>query len=240
MKLLPQLTLCLLLLLPAYTLLAQEQQLKVTRIAPDVYVHTTYKKVGEVVFPSHGMVVSTRNGVVLIDTGWGDEPTEQLLAWVKTNLKQPVKVCFPTHWHEDKMGGIKAVQAQGVPVVASKLTARLATEHNKGTPDITFATDTVFTVGKQQFEVYYPGAGHTLDNVVVYLPQQNILFGGCLVKDVQTNNLGNVADADLDNWPAAIRNVQHRYPKAKIVIPSHGPWGDKKALSHTLELLQKQ
>ncbi|TPE45582.1 subclass B1 metallo-beta-lactamase [Pontibacter mangrovi] len=230
----------LLLFLPAYTLLAQEQPLQVTKIAPKVYVHTSYKQLGKVTFPSHGLVVSTKEGAVLVDTGWGNEPTEQLLAWVKTNLKQPVKVCVPTHWHDDKMGGIDAVQAQGIPVVTSELTAILAAANKAGTPDVTFATDTAFTLGGQRFEVYYPGGGHTADNVVVYLPQQKILFGGCLVKDGQSNNLGNTADADLRHWPNAIRNLQQRYPKAKVVVPSHGPWGNQSLLSHTLELLQEQ
>lgn len=232
--------LCLLLLSPAYTLLAQEQQLQVIKIARNTYAHTSFQKYNDVLFPSHGLLISTKEGAVLIDTGWGNEPTEQLLAWVKTNLKQPVIVCVPTHWHDDKMGGIEAVQAQGIPVVTSELTATLAAQNGKGTPDITFATDTTFTVGKQQFEVYYPGGGHTLDNVVVYLPQQKILFGGCLVKDRQAKNLGNTADADLESWPVAIRKVQQRYPKAKLVVPSHGPWGDRSLLSHTSELLQEQ
>ncbi|MCX2740534.1 subclass B1 metallo-beta-lactamase [Pontibacter anaerobius] len=230
----------LLLLLPAFTLRAQEQPIQVTKIAPKVYVHTSFQKYNGVLFPSHGLLVSTNDGVVLIDTGWGNEPTEQLLAWVKTNLKQPVKVCVPTHWHDDKMGGIGAVQAQGIPVVTSELTATLAAANGKGTPDITFATDTTFTIGKQKFEVYFPGGGHTLDNVVVYLPQQKILFGGCFVKDTQAKNLGNTADADLESWPVAIQHVQQRYPKAKVVVPSHGPWGNRSLLSHTLELLQDQ
>lgn len=235
-----RLLLPLLLLWSAHTLLAQEQPLQVTKIAPKVYIHTSFKQFGDVIFPSHGLVVSTKEGAVLIDTGWGNEPTEQLLAWVKTNLNQPVKICVPTHWHDDKMGGIEAVQQQGIPVATSELTARLAAENGKGTPDITFAADTSFTMGGQQFEVYFPGAGHTADNVVVYLPQQKILFGGCFVKDAQSKNLGNIADADLESWPVAIRNVQQRYPKAKLVVPSHGPWGDRSLLSHTLKLLQEQ
>lgn len=229
----------LLLLLPAYTLLAQEQPLQVTKIAPKVYIHTSYKQLGGITFPSHGLVVATKEGVVLVDTGWGNAPTEQLLAWVEANLEQPVIVCVPTHWHDDKLGGMEAVQQQGIPVVTSELTAKLAAENGKGSPDITFAADTTFTIGGQQFEVYFPGSGHTLDNVVVYLPQQKVLFGGCLVKDLQTTDLGNTADADISNWPFAIQNLQQRYPKAKVIVPSHGPWGNQKLLSHTLELLEK-
>ncbi|ARS37070.1 subclass B1 metallo-beta-lactamase [Pontibacter actiniarum] len=232
--------LCLLLFCPACTLLAQAQQLQVTKIAPNVYVHTTYSEVGGVTYPSHGLVVSTKGGAVLIDTGWGNAPTEHLLAWIADNLKQPVTVCVATHWHEDKMGGAEALQAQAIPLAASELTAILAVANKKGAPDIVFETDTTFTVGKQPFEVYYPGGGHTADNVVVYLPRQKILFGGCLVKDLQANNLGNVADADLKNWPFAIQNLQQRYPEAKVVVPSHGPWGDRSLLNHTLKLLQHQ
>lgn len=226
--------------MPAYTLQAQTQEIKVTKLAPNVWVHTSYSTYQGVSVPSHGLVVSTKEGAVLVDTGWGNEPTEQLLAWVKINLKQPVKVCLPTHWHDDKIGGMKVVQQQGVPVMTYKLTAILAAENGKGTPDVTFATDTTFTIGGQRFEVYFPGGGHTLDNVVVYLPQQKILFGGCLVKDLQATTLGNTADADLKSWPFTIQNLQQRYPKAKTVVPSHGPWGDRSLLSHTLKLLQKQ
>lgn len=240
MKRLLQFILCLLLLMPAYRLQAQTQEIKVTKLASNVWVHTSYSTYQGALVPSHGLVVATKEGAVLVDTGWGNQPTEQLLAWVKTNLKQPVKVCVPTHWHDDKIGGMKAVQQQGVPVMTSELTAILAAENGKGTPDITFATDTAFTIGGQRFEVYFPGGGHTLDNVVVYLPQQKILFGGCLVKDLQATTLGNTADADLKSWPFAIQNLQQRYPKAKTVVPSHGPWGDKALLAHTLELLQKQ
>ncbi len=232
--------LSLLCLLPGYTLLAQDKQIEVTQIAPKVYVHTSYRTFNSVPFPSHGLLISTKAGVVMIDTGWGNEPTEQLLDWVKANLRQPVVICMPTHYHDDKMGGMGAMQAQGIPVMSSALTAQLAATHNLGSPDVTFRTDTSFAVGGQRIEVYYPGGGHTPDNVVVYLPNQKILFGGCLVKDAQAKNLGNTADADMGNWANAIRNVQRRFPRAKVVIPSHGPWGDRTALSHTLELLQKQ
>lgn len=230
----------LLLLFPAYTLQAQQQGLKVTELAPNVYVHTSFQEYSGVAVPSHGLLVSTAEGAVLIDTGWGNEPTAQLLAWIKANLKQSVKVCIPTHFHDDKMGGISVVQAQGIPIVSSQRTAILAAAHQKGTPDITFASDTAFTIGGQRFEVHYPGGGHTADNVIVYLPQQKILFGGCFVKDEQAKTLGNIADADLQSWPVAIRRVQQRYPKAKVVVPSHGPWGGRSLLRHTLSLLQKQ
>lgn len=230
---------CLLFILPSHTLMAQAQQLEITQIAPNVYVHTSYKMFGEVRFPSHGMLVSTNEGVVMIDTGWGSEPTQQLLHWVAEHLKQPVKACVVTHFHDDRLGGADVLRKARVPVIGSKLTINLASKNGLPVPSMAFKTDTTFTIGKQRFEVYFPGAGHTLDNLVVYLPHQRILFGGCLVKDVQAKSLGNIADANLTGWPDAIRRVQQRFLKAKTIVPSHGPWGDKTALDHTLQLLEQ-
>ncbi|WP_162428071.1 subclass B1 metallo-beta-lactamase [Pontibacter pudoricolor] len=227
-------------LLPLHPLQAQEQQLQVTKIAPDVYVHTSYKMLDGVLFPSHGLLISTTDGVVMIDTGWGNEPTQQLLSWIKTNLKQPVKMCIVTHAHNDRIGGIGLLQQNNIIVFGSEQTATLASAQNAGTIDSSLPLDKELTIGDRKLIVYYPGAGHTADNLVVYLPKQKILFGGCLVKDAQATNLGNTADADLTNWPHAIKAVQQRFPKAKTVIPSHGPWGGPTALTHTLKLLENR
>ncbi|NEM96344.1 subclass B1 metallo-beta-lactamase [Pontibacter burrus] len=230
----------LLFLLPLHALLAQEQQLQVTKIAPDIYVHTSYKMLGSVRFPSHGLLVSTTDGAVIIDSGWGNEPTEQLLHWIKTNLKQPVKLSIVTHAHDDRIGGIEVLQQNNIIVFGSEQTAALAAAQGEVTLDTTLPLDQELTIGNQKLVVYYPGAGHTPDNLVVYLPKQKILFGGCLVKDAKATNLGNTADADLTNWPKAIKNVQQRFPKARTIVPSHGPWGSKAALTNTLQLLEKQ
>ncbi|MFO0645147.1 MAG: hypothetical protein U0326_02840 [Polyangiales bacterium] len=33
-----------------------------------------------------------------------------------------------------------------------------------------------------EIEVFFPGAAHTLDNVVVWLPSRALLFGGCMIR----------------------------------------------------------
>ncbi len=45
--------------------------------------------------------------------------------------------------------------------------------------------------------VFFPGAGHTADNVVAYVPARHLLFGVCLIKEAAAKGLGNIADADL-------------------------------------------
>ena len=37
-------------------------------------------------------------------------------------------------------------------------------------------------------EPFYPGPGHTEDNIVVYFRKRNLLFGGCLLKTMRQKN----------------------------------------------------
>jgi glyoxylase-like metal-dependent hydrolase (beta-lactamase superfamily II) len=89
------------------------------------------------------------------------------------------------------------------------------------------------------FSTFYPGEGHTRDNIVVWFPARRVLFGGCVVKSIEAGGLGNVNDANLESWPATIGKVMARYPNAKYVIPGHQRWSGRDALRHTLALLAK-
>ncbi|GHA64385.1 subclass B1 metallo-beta-lactamase [Pontibacter akesuensis] len=214
-------------------------QLEVHKIAPKVWVHTSYNTYQGTQVPSNGLIVATTEGIVLVDAAWGDEQTEELLAWIEENLKQPVKMCIVTHAHDDRLGSAALLQQKGIPVFGSSQTATLAA--SKGIKlDPTLPMDKALTVGNQKLVAFYPGAGHTADNIVVYLPQQRVLFGGCLVKDAAAKSLGNTADADVSYWPSAIRNVQQRFKKVKTVVPGHGPWSGQEAFANTLRLLEQQ
>ncbi|MBN1695400.1 subclass B1 metallo-beta-lactamase [candidate division WOR-3 bacterium] len=93
------------------------------------------------------------------------------------------------------------------------------------------------TIGEEIAEVYFPGESHSIDNVVVYFHKRKILFGGCMVKSLESKNPGFTEDANMQEWPKSVKNVLERYKGARIVIPGHGNWGDTKLLNHTIELL---
>lgn len=78
-------------------------------------------------------------------------------------------------------------------------------------------------LGDTGIEVYYPGHGHTKDNIVVWLPNSHILFAGCLIKSLESKTLGYIKEANLDTWPMTAKNLLERYPDAEIVMPR--PWG---------------
>lgn len=212
--------------------------LRVTALRPGVWVHTTWRVLdGGGRFPSNGLLVRDSDGLLLIDTAWGEAPTEALLVWAEATLGRPVTRAVVTHWHDDRVGGAAVLAARGISFSALPVTRRFAAEAGLPEPDAlpVGAVGGAATVGP--VEVFYPGPGHTEDNAVVWLPEQRVLFGGCAVKSAAAGGLGYVADADLDAWPEAIRRVQARYAEADLVVPGHGRPGGIGLLAHTLNLL---
>jgi metallo-beta-lactamase class B len=214
--------------------------IKVTRLTDGFYVHTSYKLLGGKPFPSNGLIVDTQDGVVLIDTGWGKKPTKEILNWVEKNLHKKVVLCIVSHSHDDRMSGINELRKKNIRVISTKLTAEKTAESEFSKPEGILPADTTFTIGKIQIQTFYPGPGHTEDNITVWFPGQKVLFGGCFVKSTEAKDLGNIADANLIEWPNSLQKVIAKFPEVKYVIPGHQSWETTKSLQHTLELLNQK
>ncbi|GAB2579923.1 subclass B1 metallo-beta-lactamase [Spirosoma areae] len=221
----------------------QKPKLMVTPLNDQVYVHTTYGVYRNSVIPSNGLIIKTKEGVVLVDTGWDTlddtDNTRQLLQWVADSLHQPVRLCIVTHAHDDRVGGIRELRKANVRVVSTPLTAQKSVKLGYDSPEPILPSDTTLLMGQEPIRCYFPGEGHTSDNIVVWLPNQQILHGGCFVKSVAAFGMGNIADANLNEWANSIRNVMSQFGTARIVVPGHEEWGDTKSLEHTLQLLTK-
>jgi metallo-beta-lactamase class B len=210
--------------------------LEVHRLRPGYWVHVSRDPQG---IPANGMLVRTRGGLLLVDTGWSEGQTERLLTWARRALGGRVREAIVTHSHNDRAGGLAALARHRVPLVALDLTAdKLRQGGAAAVPARVFTAAESARADPLGFEVFYPGAGHASDNIVVWFPAERILFGGCLVKAEAAPDLGNVADADLARWSSAVDAVRTRYPEAAIVVPGHGPVGTVQALVHTVELLR--
>ncbi|TGD81617.1 subclass B1 metallo-beta-lactamase [Hymenobacter wooponensis] len=218
-----------------------EARIRVRAVAPDVFVHTSYRYLPGTAapIPANGLVISTTKGAILLDTGWDSDQTLQLLRWVADSLHQRVRMVIVTHAHEDRMGGIAVLRANNIKVVSSQMTSSRATAIKEDAPTPAIKPFTVIQAGKTRLELFYPGPGHTPDNLVAWLPKQRVLFGGCLVKEMATDTPGNIEDADLKKWPSAVKAVADRYPRARTVVPGHGNWGGPELLTHTLDVLRR-
>jgi metallo-beta-lactamase class B len=232
--------LMLLLFIPMSLFGQARSSVKLSKIEDSIWVHTTYKMYGEFNMPSNGLIIQTSSGLVLIDTPWDDSLTVELLDSAKKQFDQDVVFAIITHAHDDRIGGIRTLHKKGIKVVSTALTCQKAKELGYEVPEQVSVTDTTFVVGNEHLELFYPGAGHTIDNSVVWIPERKILFGGCLVKAESSSNLGNIADADLKEWPRSIHTLMKKYPTVLMIVPGHGEWGGSALLQRTLDLLSNK
>jgi metallo-beta-lactamase class B len=223
--------------LPGMTRLAKD--VWVSKVAPGLWIHTTTKVYPDgTIYPANGMVLETRRGSILVDTGWTESQTDTLLSWARHQLGKPLLRAVVTHAHEDRMGGIEALIREHVPVFGLALTHTLAQQQGFAHgPQAVPNLETKIWRDSDGFEVFYPGAGHARDNIVVYFRHQHVLFGGCLVKSITAHDLGNTADAILSEWPLTIERVRESFPGAKVVVPGHGTIQGG-PLEHSLQLLK--
>ncbi|HEU4561125.1 MAG TPA: subclass B1 metallo-beta-lactamase [Longimicrobium sp.] len=211
---------------------------RVARLAPGLWVHTTTATLGGVLIPANGMLLETADGSVLFDTGWNDAQAEALMAWARDVLRHPVRRAVVTHFHEDRLGGIGALRRAGVDVRGSEMTRQLAERAGTAAPDPIIGLE-VEPQGDPSagYEVRYAGPGHTRDNVVIWFPGQQAIFGGCLVKSDTATTVGNVRDADVAAWPRTVATVRGAYPAVRLVVPGHGRVSGPQALTHTEQLI---
>lgn len=212
--------------------------LKITPLSGDFYIFTTYKDLNGSLFPSNGMYLVTDDGVALFDTPWDTTQFQPLLDSIQKRHSKEVKLCISTHYHDDRTAGLEYYKEQGIKTYSSKLTYDLCSEFNEKQAEFYFVNDTTFNFGGYKIETYFPGEGHTKDNIVIWIESERILYGGCLVKSTENEGLGNVADANLNEWGATIKKVISKFHKPKYVIPGHFGWKSNKGLKHTLKLLK--
>ena len=111
------------------------------------------------------------------------------------------------------------MKEKGIKAHSTALTAELAKKNGYEEPIGDLQAITKLKFGNMKIETFYPGKGHTEDNIVVWLPQYNILVGGCLVKSASAKDLGNVTDAYVNEWSTSIENVLKRYGNINLVVP---------------------
>jgi metallo-beta-lactamase class B len=212
---------------------------ELTKISDNIWVHTTYSDENGTRTPSNGLVALTSNGAILVDTPWNDEQTEELLVMVSNIFKKDIRVAIITHAHEDRIGGISTLMKNGIDVRSTGKTALAAEKAGFLKPQPSLDLEPAFTIEDVEVEVFYPGEGHTADNVTVWFPKDSVLFGGCLIKSLDSQAIGNVEDANLEAWPKSILNVMDRYAHAIIIVPGHGILGDSDLMGKTWELVSQ-
>lgn len=217
----------------------KEAKLKISHLTGDFYIYTTYNTYEESQVPANGMYLVTKDGVVLFDTPWDTVQFQPLLDSIKLKHSKPVVICIATHWHSDKTAGLEYYRQQGIKTYTTALTDELSKRNDKKRAEYLIGKDTIFNVGHYSFETYYPGQGHTADNIVIWFNKERILYGGCLIKGADAENLGYLGDANVKEYESTLKKVQTKCPSPKFIIISHSDWNNIKSLKHSIQLAKK-
>jgi metallo-beta-lactamase class B len=212
--------------------------LQITHLTGNFYIYVTYNDPGNgVSFPSNSMYLVTNKGVVLFDTPWDTTMFQPLLDSIKARHHKNAIACISTHFHADRTAGLEFYRKKGLETYTTTRTDKFSKERNQKRAKHLIAGDTTFNIGGYGFQIYYPGEGHSPDNIVIWFNNDKILYGGCLIKSTEAGSLGNLSDANVTAWPKTIKNIQERFKNPRYIIPGHQDWTDKNSLDHTLDLL---
>lgn len=211
----------------------------VQKVRENVYRHTTFlqtESFGKV--SCNGMIVFDQNEAVIFDTPADDTTSAELIKWVGDSLKCKVIAIIPTHFHADCLGGLNAFHQRGIPSYASNLTIKAAKLKNYAVPQNGFDNVLELKAGRKKVIAGFYGEGHTRDNIIGYVPDENVMFGGCLIKEIDATK-GNLEDANVTDWPATVMKLKANYPETEVVIPGHGESGSTALLDYTIKLFQQ-
>ena len=189
-------------------------------------------------------VVLGDDGALLIDTRATHEAADELRADLRRLTPLPVRVVVNTHGHWDHCFGNarfrpapiwghvrcaemlrrtgelqRARTAEAIGELAGEL-ARVTIDP----PDRTFedAATVEIEPGGRSVELRYLGRGHTDNDIVVLVPDADVLFAGDLLENGSTPFFGDGYPMD---WPVTAAAVVELVGGA--VVPGHGDVGDR-------------
>ena len=184
-----------------------------------------------------GLVV-TPAGAVLIDSGATSQSARQIHEAVKKVTLQPVKWVINTGGQDHRWLGNGYFKEQGAEIIAhanarADMQAR-GGDHLAGLKSIlkdnaegtvpTLPTrfisgnDSRLELGGVVFQLEHRNGAHTPGDMMVWLPQMNVLFTGDVV--YVNRLLGVIPVSDTRNWLATFAVIEELDPK--VIVPGHG------------------
>jgi glyoxylase-like metal-dependent hydrolase (beta-lactamase superfamily II) len=178
-----------------------------------------------------GLIVGSR-GVLLVETGSSPAQGRTLRSSVGTVTDRPLTAVVVTHWHYDHAFGLAAFP--DVPRIAHEsvhsrlLSAEAAAEakrlgvgpHELGQPNVELAVATALNLGDRRVEIAHLGRGHTDGDLVIVVPDADVLFAGDLLESAGPPSFG--PDSVPDEWPATVDAVIGLMTAATLAVPGHG------------------
>ncbi|WP_236766110.1 CphA family subclass B2 metallo-beta-lactamase [Aeromonas hydrophila] len=209
--------------------------MSLTQVSGPVYVVEDNYYIQE-----NSMVYFGAKGVTVVGATWTPDTARELHKLIKRVSRKPVLEVINTNYHTDRAGGNAYWKSIGAKVVSTRQTrdlmksdwAEIVAFTRKGLPDYpdlplvlpNVVHDGDFTLQEGKLRAFYAGPAHTPDGIFVYFPDQQVLYGNCILKE----KLGNLSFADVKAYPQTLERLKAMKLPIKTVVgghdsPLHGP-----------------
>ncbi len=183
------------------------------------------------------------DGTFLIDDQFAPL-TENILKEINKIGGHTPKYLVNTHWHFDHTGGNENLGKAGTLIVAHDSVRKLLSTDNtikvfnkeikalpkQALPVITFSSDTSFHINHETIHMFYVRNAHTNGDSIVHFKKANVIHTG----DVWFNGFYPFIDVEhggsLEGVITAATTIINLADEKTVIIPGHGPVGDRKAL----------
>jgi len=178
-----------------------------------------------------GLIVGAQH-TLLVDTGSSPGQGNTIRAALATVTDLPLAAVVVTHWHYDHAFGLAAfgdvpriahesVQVRLCSAEAAADARRLGLDPRElGKPNVEIAVATALDLGGRRVEVAHLGRGHTEGDLVVVVPDAEVLFAGDLLESAGPPSFGT--DSVPDEWPATLDAVIGLMTATTVSVPGHG------------------
>ncbi|PBJ04604.1 MBL fold metallo-hydrolase [Flavobacterium sp. ACN6] len=218
-------------------ILYQSDNMIIRKVSTNIYEHTSFLQTHDAGKVScNGMIVVSEGEAVIFDTPASDQSSVELLDYLTDHMNWMIKAIVATDWHSDALGGLAVFHRYGVNSYASTQTIKLASDNKLVVPMQGFKDNLVLNVGKKKVFIEYLIKGQSSGSIVVYFPEDKVIFGGCLIKALGTKK-ESMDYINKKAWLEAISAIRKKYPDLKKVIPGHGKLGGPELLDYTMDMV---
>jgi glyoxylase-like metal-dependent hydrolase (beta-lactamase superfamily II) len=185
----------------------------------------------------HSVLIEMKDHLILVESPLNDERAAAVLAEVKSLVpNKPIKYVIATHHHFDHAGGLRAIAAEGITVIAHDVNKtflekalaapatvrpdRLAKSGKKGTVE-GMRDKRVLTDGARTVEIHtVAGNNHHGGIVMVYLPKEKLLVEAD-VYNPPAPSAPPPASVNT-NWVNLSDNIKRLSMNVDQILPLHG------------------
>ena len=199
-------------------------------------------------------LVLTPAGAVLIDSGASFQSARKIDEAARRVSAQPIRWVINTGGQDHRWLGNGYFLAQGAEIIAhtrasadmrargaDQLAALRSVLNERADATVPVLPTRVIDAGDAQlsfggvsFELRHRGGGHTPGDMLLWLPQKNVLFGGDIV--YVDRMLGVLPVSDTRAWLATFKVIEDLRPRT--IVPGHGAvTGLAGAQAHTRDYL---